>query len=115
MMEKLKRKLKSRAGETIGETLIATLIAALALVMLAAAMSASSGVIVRSRDKLDDYYSLNEEDSGVIRMTSGGTDATDAVTITDASGEMSDASCSVTYYTNTEFSRTPVVSYELKE
>ena len=55
----MKKKLKSQTGESIGETLVSLLIAALALVMLAGAVSASSGVIMKGRNKLNAYYTAN--------------------------------------------------------
>ena len=112
MMEKLKQNLHSQAGESIGETLVSLLIAALALVMLAGAISASSGVIMKSRDKLNDYYSANEEASGVVKMTSGGSTVTDGITIEDNAGVISKQSYSVTYYKNNEFDGRTVVAYD---
>lgn len=53
-------KLPSQNGETIAETLAALLIAALALVMLAGAITTSSSLVSRSREKIGDYYSANE-------------------------------------------------------
>jgi hypothetical protein len=119
MLEKLKQKLQSRAGESIGETLVSLLIAALALVMLAGAISASSGVIMKSRDKLNDYYSANEEASGVVKMTSGGSTVTDGITIKDTIEDntraISDQSFKVTYYKNDKFGKKTVVAYELSD
>ena len=118
MLEKLKQKLQSRAGESIGETLVSLLIAALALVMLAGAISASSGVIMKSRDKLNDYYSANEEASGVVKMTSGGSTVTDGITIEDNTSNtraISDQSFKVTYYKNDKFGKKTVVAYELSD
>lgn len=58
--EKISNKICSNAGESIAETLVALLISALALVLLAGTISASSGIITVSREKLADYYSANE-------------------------------------------------------
>ena len=115
MLEKLKQKLQSRAGESIGETLVSLLIAALALVMLAGAISASSGVIMKSRDKLNDYYSANEEASGVVKMTSGGSTVKDGITIEDNTGAISNQSFKVTYYKSDKFGKKTVVAYELSD
>lgn len=114
-MRAMKNKILSQAGESIGETLVALLIAALALVMLAGAMSSSSGVILKSRDKLDDYYTANEEDNGVIKMTSGGSTAEKRITITDTTGNISLQSYKVSYYKNDEFGKKTVVAYKLSE
>lgn len=112
MMEKLKQKLHSQAGESIGETLVSLLIAALALVMLAGAISASSGVILKSRDKLEKYYTANEQVSGVVKMTSGGSAVNDGITIEDNTRVISKQSYKVTYYANDEFGSKTVVAYD---
>ncbi len=115
MMEKLKKKLRSQSGESLAETLVSLLIAALALIMLAGAMSASSGVITKSRDKLDSYYSTNEEASGVVKMAGdNGTTVSGGVTITDSetANTIANQSFKITYYKNDEFSKTPVIAYK---
>ena len=109
MNDKIRKKLKSRSGESIGETLVALLISALALVMLAAAISAASGIVIRSRTKLDDYYKANE--TIVIQMTAGGTSG--SITIKDESGSIADQSKDVTYYKNDEFGKKTVIAYKL--
>ena len=110
MKEKLKRKLHSQAGESIGETLAALLISSLALVMLAGAMSAASGMIVRSRSALGEYYSKNE--AVAIMAADSGTAATDGIIITDDSGTISQQKIDVRYYLNNSFGKNPVVSYK---
>ncbi len=112
MLEKLKQKLHSQSGESIGETLVALLIGVLALVMLAGAISASSGVILKSRDKLGKYYDANEAVSGVVKMTSGGTPSDAGITITDLQNSISGQSYKVTYYKNNEFGSKTVVAYD---
>ena len=77
MMNKLIKKLKSSSGETIGETLVALLIAALALVMLAAAITATTRIITNSSAKVDDYFvksntklvKMSDTNSGTISIT----------------------------------------------
>ena len=119
MMKKLKKKLNSRAGESIGETLLSLLIAALALVMLAGAISASSNVITSSRDKLEKYYTENEKDTGVVKMTSSGTAADEGIaitdTITDSEGAISEQKYDVTYYKNGEFNTKTVIAYAVSD
>ena len=111
-MKEMKRKLKSQSGESIGETLIALLIAALALVMLAGAISSSSGTIQKSKKKLNDYYSANEESSGVVKMTSGGTSG--VVILTDGTSAMLAQSYGVTFFKNDIYSQKTVVAYKEK-
>ena len=110
MMEKIRKKLKNQAGESLAETLVSLLIAALALVMLAGAISSASGVIIKSRDKLDKYYSANEENDGVVRMASGGTPG--SMKMTDSSGLVQDKTINIIYFKNDEFAKTPVVAYK---
>ena len=112
MLDKLNKKIHNQAGESIGETLVALLIAALALVMLAGAISASSGVIMKGRNKLNAYYTANETDSGVVKMASGGSEVTNGITIKDSSSSISEQSYKVTYFTNDEFSSKTVIAYK---
>ena len=57
----MRNKIKSKLGETIAETLVALLISSLALVMLAGAITASSGIVNKSSKKIDEYYTANEK------------------------------------------------------
>ena len=110
MKKKLLKKLRSRAGETLGETLASLLIAALALVMLAGAISASFNIITRTRDKLDSYYGKAEN---MIHHSSAS--GTGIITIQDSSViDPLAITYEVDYYTNAEFSDTPVVAYVIK-
>ena len=109
----MKKKLKSQAGESIGETLVSLLIAALALVMLAGAISASSGVIMKGRNKLNAYYTANEAESGVVKMKSGTRGDDDIMTLTDRKGQFTGSpSYPVTYYKNNEFNNRIVIAYK---
>lgn len=119
ILKRINSKISGNAGETIGETLVSLLIASLALVVLAGAISAASGIIMRSRDRINTYYdnaeyvvkmpdSIPSGESGEdITINKG----TATVTIT-APGPQTVLSTDVTYYENTEFGRTPVVSYK---
>lgn len=112
MIRKIKTKLNNRAGESIAETLVALLISSLALVMLAGAISAASGVVVKSRSKLKEYYDSNENNS-VIKMSSGGTSRGN-ITIKNSSGTTIQTK-TITYYQNTEFGKNIVISYKSNE
>ena len=111
-MKKLIKKIKSQTGESISETLVALLISSLALVMLAGAISSSSGLITKSRDKLDKYYSANED---MIKIKSETTVARKGITITDKANTIEQKQYDVSYYANKEFGKTPVIVYELDE
>ncbi len=111
-MKKIMIKLNSRTGESISETLISLLIAALALVMLAGAVSSSSDMIMKSKEKMNSYYSANEASNGIVKMTKG-TGSTGGIIITDSSSVISDQSYNIEYFKNEEFGRTPVVAYNI--
>ncbi len=102
--EKLKKKLRSRAGESLAETLVALLVAAVALVMLAGAVTAATGVIAKSQYKLDTYYGSAES---MTNRTSG-TSFASGIQITDGSNSKD---VNVTCYSNSGFTTTPVVTY----
>lgn len=114
MNDKVIRKLKSNGGETITETLVSLLIASLALVMLAGTLTTSSGLIMKGRAKLEEYYSANEEDSGVVKMKSGEgvVSKADGITITASDNAIEKQSYKVTYYKNDKFDSKPVVAYK---
>ena len=61
MKPKLLKLLKSKAGESISEVLIALLISSLALVMLASMISSTNSMVGKSKSKMEEYYSQNEE------------------------------------------------------
>lgn len=107
MIRKTVKTICSQAGESIGETLVALLIAALALVMLAGAVAASSGIITKSRNKLDAYYNANEADRGVVKMSGSGTRNTVEIRASDLSQD-----AGIIYYQNTAFGQTPVIAYK---
>ncbi len=113
--KKALRKLKNNSGESLAETLISLLIAAVALVMLAATIAASAGIISKGRNKLNDYYSENEKSAGIVKMTDSGeeTGATETVVISaDGENDYLSESVKVEYYKNTEIGMTPVISYK---
>lgn len=112
--EKIGKKIKQTKGETLGETLIALLISALALVMLAGAVSASSGVVMKSKDKVNAYYAANENSNGVVKMQGAGTSA--SITITETTSGVSDplsiTPVPIAYYENNVFSNKEVIAYK---
>ena len=100
------KKLKSRAGETISETLVSLLIASLALVMLAAAMSSATGMITKSRTKLEKYYDENEK---LVTVS----DPSEASIKLQSAG-LREQVIPIQYAQNTEFGSKTVVSYIMK-
>ena len=105
-MKKVLKKLRSSAGESITETLISLLISTLALVMLAGALSAATGIVLKSRDKMDKYYTANEN---FVQRPESTQNRTLTLTITDNRELITTAN--VNYYVNKEFSKTPVIAY----
>ena len=104
----VKSKIISQAGESIGETLVALLIAALALVMLAGAVSASFGLIQKSRAKVNNYYNQTKS---LVNRTSSSTN--DTISIADITyNKVSGLSHEVYCYKNTEFNSIPVIGYK---
>lgn len=71
-MKKMIKRIKNSAGETIAETLVALLISSLALVILAGAITTSSGIILSSSEKIKDYFS--ESNENLVEMKKGTTD-----------------------------------------
>ena len=59
MKTKALNKLNKNKGETISEVLVALLISSLALVMLASMISATSKMIIKSKEKMTYYYEAN--------------------------------------------------------
>lgn len=99
------KKLRSKAGESISETLVSLLIASLALVMLAGAVSSATGMITRSREKLEKYYDNND------KLVTVSESSPSQITI-KAVG-LTDQIVQIQYTQNTEFGSHSVVSYIL--
>ncbi len=108
--EMLKKKLRSRAGESLSETLVALLISAVALVMLACAITTANGVIAESQKKLDKYYSAAENVVNRTTGVSGTSPASGKIEITYGEKKKE---VGITYYSNSEFTKTPVVGYQI--
>ena len=66
LLSSIGKKLKGRGGESLTEVLVSLLISAVALTMLASMISASTGMVKQSREKLDDYYTNN---NGLVTRT----------------------------------------------
>ena len=97
------KKLTSTAGESISETLISLLVASLALLMLAGAVSSATGMITKSRTKLEKYYESNDKLVTVSDSTPG--------QVTIQSTGLTDQTVSIQYTQNTELGDKTVVSY----
>jgi len=119
-------KLKGNAGESLSEVLISLLIAALAMTMLAYAISSTSRIVTRSKDKMEKYYLANEgvttnnvvKDSNNVELVSS---AESTFTLTADDGTEGGATVklmdnqNVVLYTNKEAgNKNKVISYKLK-
>lgn len=109
LREKLIRRLRSNSGESFAETLVSLLISVLALTMLAGAISTASGLITKSRTKIDSYQDNIE---AVIAAESVG--ITGTVTIEkELTDTINIAPLDIVFY-STDFGSTPVGIYKKK-
>lgn len=108
-MKKLLKKIKNRSGETIGETLVALLIASLALIMLAAAISTSTGIITKSSKKIDAYF--EDSNDKLVKMT----DTRSGNVILSEEGSMVQIPVQVDYAQGELKNDEPVISFKVKE
>lgn len=107
LREKLIRRLRSNSGESFAETLVSLLISVLALTMLAGAISTASGLITKSRTKIDSYQDNIE---AVIAAESVGNTGT--VTIEkELTDTINIAPLDIVFY-STDFGSTPVGIYK---
>lgn len=107
LREKLIRRLRSNSGESFAETLVSLLISVLALTMLAGAISTASGLITKSRTKIDSYQDNIE---AVIAAESDG--ITGTVTIEkELTDTINIAPLDIVFY-STDFGSTPVGIYK---
>ena len=121
-------KLKGNRGESLAEVLISLLIAALAMTMLAYAISSTSRIITKSKEKMEKYYQANEgvttnnvvKDSNNVELVSS---SESTFTLTVAGGAEGSTPPSVklmddqdvVLYTNKEAGdKNKVVSYKLQ-
>ncbi len=111
-MERVINKIRNCSGETIGETLVALLIGALALTMLAGAVASGARIIIRSREKMTEYYSNNNkittEDTSVATgpLTVSLKEGSNTVYLKEDKNDVT-----VLSYTNSTFERNHVISY----
>lgn len=108
-MKKMMKKIKNRAGETIGETLAALLIASLALIMLAAAISTSTGIISKSSKKIDAYF--KDSNDKLVKMT----DTSVGNVIFNEEGSMVQIPVQVDYAQGELKNDEPVISFKVKD
>lgn len=112
---KVNSKLKGNSGESITETLVALLIASLALVMLAATINAVSNMVLRTRDKLKNYYAANEyvinmDKDAEVDSKIAEKDELGVITIKEGNNTLN---VGVTTFTNKVFSNKQVMSYRV--
>ena len=60
-MKKMKSRLRSKKGESIAEVLVAVLLSAIGLTMLATMISATSKMVIRSRNLTKEYVEQNNQ------------------------------------------------------
>lgn len=116
MKSKAIKKLSSQAGESIGETLIALLISALALMMLAGAISSAMRIVTNSKDRMDDYYQVNNAivEREITAPVIDGTALTGFTGTFNVSIDKllpDEMTLPVTYWKNEQLSGVPVIAY----
>ena len=105
--KRLIKKMNSTSGESIAETLVALLIASLALVILASMIQSTSNSIIKSKNKMNAYYTasanLENPDQTGLKVT---------IKETDTSKKYGEIEIdNVKYQENTTFSNKPVLAY----
>ncbi len=125
---KFAAKLKGNAGESLSEVLISLLIAALAMTMLAYAISSTSRIVTKSKDKMEKYYLANEgvttyqivSDSHEVALVSSSDSTFTLTAAASAPGETPPSvklmdSQAITLYVNKEAgNKYKVISYKLQ-
>lgn len=61
MLKKMKARLKSLSGESIAEVLVAVMLSAIGLTMLALMISATTRMVIRSKNITSDYVGSNNQ------------------------------------------------------
>ena len=119
MKQRIIKKLASQSGESIGETLVALLISALALVMLAGAVSAGMRIVTNSKEKMDEYYKVNnavvarETSAPTVKGTAAPGFSRNTLTVTINKLLPSGTIPPANYWKNETLSGVPVVVYSL--
>ena len=107
---KLRDKLRSGAGESLIETLVSMLVASAALLMLGGAITSATRMVTKSRDTLGAYYA---NESFLARMPDATPDPDSLrLTATDGKITVNNQKYDVTFYVNSVFAQTPVISYD---
>lgn len=110
------KRLKDTKGESLSEVLISLLIAALAIVLLAGMINASTSMVTKSKERMEQYVSGENEmvkqsgnavGSGQVQFESNGA----PIKLND---DPSDTNVEVDYYTNGASGRYEVRSYKVK-
>lgn len=124
MMKKMKSRLRSKKGESIAEVLVAVLLSAIGLTMLATMISATSKMVIRSRNLTKEYVEQNnqlvEKKDGtptrtgsvqVRRVDSTSPDGT-PIKLYGVPTANEDYSIPVKYYVNSRVGNVEVTSYK---
>ncbi|MBQ1411393.1 MAG: hypothetical protein IIY94_08975 [Oscillospiraceae bacterium] len=61
MLKKMKARLESQSGESIAEVLVAVMLSAIGLTMLALMISATTRMVIRSKNITSDYVGSNNQ------------------------------------------------------
>ena len=105
-------KLRSTSGESIAETLVAVLIAAFALLMLAGTVNTSTNIVIKSKEVLKSYYSLN---NSLENRDISNSEYSEYYETGDANIALGGKTIPVNLYKNTRINAKPVVVYDRSE
>lgn len=109
LKSKFARRLASARGESITEVLVAIVIGAMAILLMAMAISASSNMVSKGREAMDEYYAANE------KLASGDGAATFSGTVTIKDGGTEIVKAGVEGYSTDQFNGDLIAIYSYKE
>jgi hypothetical protein len=120
VLKKMKARLKSQSGESIAEVLVAVMLSAIGLTMLALMISATTRMVIRSKNITSDYVGSNNQLVEKGDTTFNGevevlfvdpvSGVGQYILLTDESSE--DYKISVRYYINNNIGNVSVTSYK---
>jgi len=120
VLKKMKARLKSLSGESIAEVLVAVMLSAIGLTMLALMISATTRMVIRSKNITSDYVGSNNQLVEKGDTTFNGevevlfvdpvSRVGQYILLTDESSE--DYKISVRYYINNNIGNVSVTSYK---
>ena len=119
LLKRIKGKIKNEKGESLSEVLIALLVSVLGMVLLASMITASTNIIMKSKNKMKQYvtaenYVVGHTDTETppegITAGTGTVSTGDKPLVNDIGGSTNPLA--VSFYSNNVFGNKPVVVYK---